>query len=65
MPMHITAVELENFQPAKQPSRIAVKPMTLPFGPNSAGNSVEFDALELPKIFLDPTKVDEKYASDM
>jgi len=61
----ITAIELENFQSIEQRTRIELKPITLLFGPNSAGKSTVFDALELIRVLLDPTIFNEKIAADM
>jgi len=61
----ISAIELENFQSIEQRTRIEFKPLTLLFGPNSAGKSSVFDALELLRRLLDPTYFDEKIATDM
>ncbi len=65
MPVHITAIELENFQSIEQRTRIDLKPITLLFGPNSAGKSAVFDALELLQVLLDPIKFDEQHAADL
>jgi predicted ATPase len=65
MPVQITAIELENFQSIEQRTRIDFKPITMLFGPNSAGKSSVFDALELLRALLDPTKFDEKYATSL
>ena len=43
----ITAIELENFQSIKDRTRINFSAITLLYGPNSAGKSSIFDALEL------------------
>jgi DNA repair exonuclease SbcCD ATPase subunit len=43
----IIAIELENFQAIEKRSRIEFKPITLLYGPNSAGKSAVFDAIEL------------------
>lgn len=61
----ITAIELENFQSIEQRTRIELKPITLLFGPNSAGKSSVFDALELIRVLLDPTMFNEELAADM
>jgi len=61
----ILAIELENFQSIEQRTRIEFKPLTLLFGPNSAGKSAVFDALELMTTLLDPTKFEEARASNM
>jgi hypothetical protein len=62
---HITAIELENFQSIERRTRIELRPITLLFGPNSAGKSAVFDALELLRALLDPNEFDEDRASDM
>jgi hypothetical protein len=61
----ITAIELENFQSIERRTRIELRPITLLFGPNSAGKSAVFDALELLRVLLDPNEFDEDRASDM
>lgn len=61
----ITAIELENFQAIDQRVRIELKPITLLYGPNSAGKSSIFDAIELLQTLLDPAKFDHKKAADM
>ena len=61
----ITAIELENFQSIERRTRIDLKPITLLFGPNSAGKSSVFDALELLRVLLDPTEFNEERAADM
>lgn len=62
---HITAVELENFQSIEGRTRIEFRPITLLYGPNSAGKSAVFDALELLRVLLDPLAADEEKAADM
>ena len=61
----ITAIEFENFQSIERKTRIEFKPITLLFGPNSAGKSAVFDALELLRVILDPNEFDEACAADM
>lgn len=61
----ITAIELENFQSLEQRTRIEFKPITLLFGPNSAGKSAIFDALELLNVLLDPVKFNLELATNM
>mgnify|MGYP003338713161 CR=1 FL=1 len=58
----ITAIELENFQSIERRTRIELKPITLLFGPNSAGKSAIFDALDLLRVLLDPNEFDENRA---
>ncbi|MDY3561972.1 AAA family ATPase [Gemmata sp. JC673] len=43
----ITAVEIENFKGVRERTRIEVRPITLLFGPNSAGKSTLLHALQL------------------
>jgi hypothetical protein len=43
----ITAVEIENFKGIRDRTRIEIKPITLLFGPNSAGKSTLLHALQL------------------
>jgi len=61
----ITAIELENFQSIKDSIRIEFAPLTLLFGPNSAGKSAVFDALDLIECIWDPTKHDKDHANQM
>jgi predicted ATPase len=61
----ITALELENFQSIERRTRIEFKPITLMYGPNSAGKSSIFDAIELLQTILDPVKFDQSKAADM
>lgn len=61
----ISAIELESFQSIGQRTRFELRPITLLFGPNSAGKSALFDALELLQILLDPTCFDESLAAEM
>ena len=61
----ITAIELENFQSIGQRTRLDLKPITLLFGPNSAGKSAVFDAIELIRNTLDPSLADEKRISHL
>ena len=43
--MGITAITIENFKGIKEPVRVELKPITLLFGPNSAGKSTIIHAL--------------------
>ena len=43
--MSITAITIENFKGIKGPLRVEIKPITLLFGPNSAGKSTIVQAL--------------------
>ena len=43
--MGITAITIENFKGIKEPVRVGLKPITLLFGPNSAGKSTIIQAL--------------------
>lgn len=56
----ITAIELENFQSIKDRTRIHFGAITLLYGPNSAGKSSIFDALELIELIWDPVKWDQE-----
>ena len=60
----ISAIELENFQSIGTRTRFELKPITLLFGPNSAGKSAIFDAIELLRFTLDPLLFDEKKVTD-
>lgn len=61
----ITAIEIENFQSIKERVRIDLAPITLLFGPNSAGKSAVFDALDLIECLWDPTRFDQAKATNM
>ena len=61
----ITAIELENFQSIERRTRIELRPITLLFGPNSAGKSSIFDAIDLLQVLLDPTKFEQSIAENM
>lgn len=61
----ISAIELENFQSIETRTRFDLKPITLLFGPNSAGKSAIFDALELLRSTLDPLVFDKERVTDM
>lgn len=52
----ITALEIENFQSIRESMRIEFAPITLLFGPNSAGKSAVYDALELLECLWDPVR---------
>jgi hypothetical protein len=52
----LIAIELQNFQTIEKRSRIDFKPITLLYGPNSAGKSAVFDAIELIECLWDPIK---------
>lgn len=56
----ITAIELENFQSIKDRTRINFGAITLLYGPNSAGKSSIFDALEIIELIWDPIKWDQE-----
>jgi energy-coupling factor transporter ATP-binding protein EcfA2 len=43
--MSITAITIENFKGIREPVRVELKPITLLFGPNSAGKSTIVQAL--------------------
>jgi hypothetical protein len=61
----IIAIELENFQSIETRTRIEFKPLTLLYGPNSAGKSAVFDAIDLLQVILDPAKFNQNKASEM
>jgi hypothetical protein len=63
--LKLIAIELENFQSIEARIRIDFKPITMLFGPNSAGKSSIFDAFELLRILLDPTQFDKDRATEM
>lgn len=61
----ISAIELENFQSIETRTRFDLKPITLLFGPNSAGKSAIFDAFELLRSTLDPLLFDAERVTNM
>lgn len=61
----ISAIELENFQSIGTRTRFDLKPITLLYGPNSAGKSAIFDAIELLRFTLDPVFFDEERVTNM
>jgi AAA15 family ATPase/GTPase len=50
----LLSLEIENFQSITNPMRLDFSPITLLYGPNSAGKSAVFDALELLKLVFNP-----------
>lgn len=54
----ITAVEIENFKGIRERTRIEIKPITLLFGPNSAGKSTLLHALQLAREIFTRRNVD-------
>src|SRR5271169_5429865 len=56
--MRLTAIELENFKGIGPRQRIELKPITLLFGPNSAGKSTILHALHYMREILERKNVD-------
>jgi predicted ATPase len=56
--MRLTAIELENFKGISQRQRIEFRPITLLFGPNSAGKSTVLQALHYVREILERQNVD-------
>lgn len=56
--MRITALTIENFKGISEPVRIEFKPITLLFGPNSAGKSTIVQALHYIREILERNNVD-------
>ena len=56
--MAITAITIENFKGIKDPVRVELKPITLLFGPNSAGKSTVVQALHYAREVLSNNNVD-------
>jgi len=56
--MRITALTIENFKGISEPVRIEFKPITLLFGPNSAGKSTVIQALHYMREILERNNVD-------
>jgi len=56
--MGITAITIENFKGFKDPVRIELKPITLLFGPNSAGKSTIIQALHYAREIFERGNLD-------
>lgn len=56
--MRLTAIEIENFKGIGPKQRIELKPITLLFGPNSAGKSTILQALHYVREILERKNVD-------
>lgn len=56
--MIITALTIENFKGIREPVRIEFKPITLLFGPNSAGKSTIVQALHYIREILERNNID-------
>ena len=54
--MRLTAIELENFKGVGERQRIPIAPITLLFGPNSAGKSTVLQALHYLREIIDRKK---------
>ncbi len=52
MKLGLQHLVIENFQSLRGPVEIPIRPLTLLYGPNSAGKSAVFDALQLLAAFL-------------
>lgn len=55
--MGITAITIENFKGIKRPIRIELKPITLLFGPNSAGKSTIVQAIHYANEIIENQKL--------
>lgn len=56
--VYITAVTIENFKGIRDPARVELRPVTLLFGPNSAGKSTVVQALHYAHEVLERHNVD-------
>ena len=56
--MRIAAIELENFKGIGPRQRVELRPITLLFGPNSAGKSTVLQALHYAREILERHNVD-------
>ena len=56
--MRITALTIENFKGIREPARIEFKPVTLLYGPNSAGKSTIMQALHYAHELLERQNAD-------
>src|SRR3974390_1386822 len=56
--MRLSAIELENFKGIGPRQRIELKPITLLFGPNSAGKSTILQALHYVREILERGNID-------
>src|SRR5438270_3595608 len=54
----ITAIQIENFKGIRDPVRIELKPITLLFGPNSAGKSTILHALHYAREVFERRNLD-------
>lgn len=61
----LLTLELENFQSLEKSTRINFAPITLLYGPNSAGKSAVYDALELIASVWNPEMLDSKRAGQL
>ncbi len=61
--MIIKALTIENFKGIREPVRVEFKPITLLFGPNSAGKSTIVQALHYAREVLDRNNVDVDHVS--
>lgn len=55
--MIISAITIENFKSIKEPVRIELKPITLLFGPNSAGKSTVLQVLNYAREIMETSRV--------
>ena len=62
--LRIKAIELEHFQSIIDPIRIDFSPITLFYGPNSAGKSSVYDAIELLSLVWDPRTASKKVLNE-
>ena len=56
--MRITSLTIENFKGIREPVSVQLKPITLLFGPNSAGKSSIFQALHYLRELLERNNAD-------
>jgi AAA15 family ATPase/GTPase len=60
--MIIKALTIENFKGIREPVRVEFKPITLLYGPNSAGKSTIVQAIHYAREVLDRNNLDADIA---
>jgi hypothetical protein len=63
--IRLLSLEMENFQSITSPVRLDFSPITLLYGPNSAGKSSVFDAIELLQLIFSPQQTSQDILNDL
>ncbi len=63
--IRLLSLEMENFQSITNSIRLDFSPITLLYGPNSAGKSSVFDALELMKLIFNPQQTSSEQIDEV